>query len=87
MGGEALPAVGFGFGDAVIVELLKMKNKLPSFEKSSVQTMVFPMDESLRPKAVAVAAQLRAAGLQVDMVLESKKPKWVFQRADKIGAG
>lgn len=25
LGGSSIPAVGFGFGDAVIVELLKMK--------------------------------------------------------------
>jgi histidyl-tRNA synthetase len=85
MGGESLPAVGFGFGDAVIVELLKMKNKLPNTEKSDVQVMVFAMEEALRAQAVAAAAQLRAAGLRVDLVLEAKKNKWVFQRADKTG--
>ena len=30
-GGEALPAVGFGFGDAVIVELLQAKGIKPNF--------------------------------------------------------
>jgi hypothetical protein len=29
-GGEDLPCAGFGFGDAVIVELLKDKGRLPS---------------------------------------------------------
>ncbi len=29
-GGENLPCCGFGFGDAVIVELLKEKGKLPA---------------------------------------------------------
>lgn len=29
-GGEALPAVGFGFGDAVIMELLEAKNLKPA---------------------------------------------------------
>lgn len=87
MGGEPMPAVGFGFGDAVIVELLKMKNLLPDVAQGSVQVVVFPMDESLRGQAVAAATALRSAGISVDVVLESKKPKWVFQRADKIGAG
>lgn len=87
MGGEAMPAVGFGFGDAVIVELLKMKNLLPDTAQGSVQVVVFPMVEELRGQAVAAATALRSAGISVDVVLESKKPKWVFQRADKIGAG
>lgn len=29
-GGEALPAVGFGFGDAVIMELLEAKKLKPT---------------------------------------------------------
>ena len=87
MGGDPMPAVGFGFGDAVIVELLKMKNLLPDVAQGSVQVVVFPMEESLRGQAVAAATALRSAGISVDVVLESKKPKWVFQRADKIGAG
>ncbi len=32
-GGEDLPCCGFGFGDAVIVELLKETNKLPVFKQ------------------------------------------------------
>ena len=87
MGGEPMPAVGFGFGDAVIVELLKMKNLLPDTTQSSVQVLVFPMVEELRGQAVAAATALRSAGISVDVVLESRKPKWVFQRADKLGAG
>ena len=26
-------------------------------------------------------------GLNVDLVLQNKKPKWVFTKAEKIGAG
>jgi len=86
MGGDPMPAVGFGFGDAVIVELLKMKNLLPPTDQGAVQVIVFPMEEHLRGKAIAAATALRKVGISVDVVLESKKPKWVFQRADKLGA-
>ena len=44
-GGEAMPAVGFGFGDAVIVELLKMKNLLPDTSTSDIQVVVFAQAE------------------------------------------
>lgn len=85
-GGEAVPAVGFGFGDAVIVELLKMKNLLPDFSKNPIDCMMFVIkDEALRMKMIPIAHQLRLQGLSVDMVLEDRKPKWVFQRADKMG--
>lgn len=85
MGGEALPAVGFGFGDAVIVELLKMKGLLPDTSKPSMSTLVYAMDPSLHKLALSAAVKLREAGISVETVLEDKKPKWVFARADKKG--
>ena len=85
-GGDPTPAAGFGFGDAVIVELLKERNVLPSFESSGVDTVVFAMRKELYPVAVQVASTLRAAGQSVDVVLEDRKPKWCFKHADRIGA-
>jgi histidyl-tRNA synthetase len=85
-GGDPTPAAGFGFGDAVIVELLKERNILPTFEDSGIDTVVFAMDDNLYNAAVGMATQLRQAGQRVDVVLESKKPKWVFKHADRIGA-
>jgi histidyl-tRNA synthetase len=85
-GGEPTPAAGFGFGDAVIVELLKDRSILPNFDSAGVDTVVFAMTEELYPAALKVASQLREAGQTVDLVLESKKTKWVFKHADRIGA-
>jgi histidyl-tRNA synthetase len=85
-GGEPTPAAGFGFGDAVIVELLKDRDLLPLFETSGVDTVVFAMEEDLYTAAIDVAGRLRGAGQKVDLILESKKPKWVFKHADRIGA-
>lgn len=82
-GGDPLPAVGFGFGDAVIVELLAMKGKLPELGTSPVDVVAYPFDTSLTSAAAAVAASLRKSGLNVDLVLESKKPKWAFKHADR----
>jgi len=83
-GGESTPAAGFGFGDAVIVELLKERNVLPSFESSGFDTVVFAMNPDLYPAAIQAASALRKAGQNVDVVLEKKKPKWVFKYADRI---
>jgi len=85
-GGEPTPAAGFGFGDAVIVELLKERNILPSFDSTGVDTVVFAMRRELYPVAVQVAQTLRNAGQSVDVVLEDRKPKWCFKLADRIGA-
>jgi histidyl-tRNA synthetase len=49
---EPVAAVGFGFGDAVVYELLKAKGLLPSLEaegpSSIADVLVYPMEESLR---------------------------------------
>lgn len=82
-GGDPTPAAGFGFGDAVIVELLKERNKLPSFEGSGFDTVVFAMNEELYRPAVEVASILRENGQSVDLILENKKSKWVFKHASR----
>ena len=86
-GGVPTPAVGFGLGDAVIVELLKDLDLLPPTDQGSVDCVVYAMDEELVPSVLKVARSLRADGMSVDAILEPKKLKWVFKQADKIGAG
>ncbi len=86
---EAIPAVGFGFGDAVVEELLRSRNLLPSAESLApgVDVLLYSMDKALRPKAVELANTLRAAGVTVDYIFEDGwKPKHAFQRGDKVRA-
>eukprot|EP00668_Euglena_longa_P032521 GGOE01041878.1.p1 GENE.GGOE01041878.1~~GGOE01041878.1.p1 ORF type:complete len:573 (-),score=99.26 GGOE01041878.1:198-1787(-) len=86
-GGAAMPAVGFGFGDAVIIELLKMKSLLPTTDSSSVAVVVFPMEERLRVAAMGIAEALRAVGIACDLVLDpDRKTKWAFKYADRLSA-
>jgi histidyl-tRNA synthetase len=84
-GGKDQPACGFGFGDVVILELLKDKGVLPEVPRG-IDDVVFPWRESLRPAAVEVAQRLRAAGRSVDLILEKKKVKAAFKHADRLGA-
>jgi histidyl-tRNA synthetase len=88
LGGEDRPMVGFGFGDAVIMELVNDRGLLPeSLMKGDVDDLVFPMSAELRPAAMALAARLRASGRAVDLVIEDgKKPKWAFKHAERSGA-
>jgi histidyl-tRNA synthetase len=85
LGGSSTPAVGFGFGDAVIVELLKMRKLLPDFSKTNQQILVYGKTETCRNSAIKLATILREQMYSVDLVLEEKKPKWAFQRANKFG--
>eukprot|EP00804_Cyclotella_cryptica_P009277 CCRYP_016764-RA/>CCRYP_016764-RA protein AED:0.29 eAED:0.29 QI:0/-1/0/1/-1/1/1/0/112 len=60
-GGDPMPAAGFGFGDAVIVELLKERNKLPSFGGCGFDSVVFDMNVHLYGATVEVASRLHFA--------------------------
>ena len=85
LGGNDLPATGFGFGDMVVMELLADKGLLPELS-NGVGDVVFGMGSELRGAAMQVAAKLRSAGRTVDLVLEDKKMKWVFKHAERCGA-
>ncbi|GJN40507.1 hypothetical protein PR202_gb29728 [Eleusine coracana subsp. coracana] len=83
-GSEDIPACGFGFGDAVIVELLKEKGLLPDMSRQ-IDDIVFPLDEALEGPASNIASSLRKKGRAVDLV-EDKRLKWVFKHAERINA-
>ena len=85
LGGNDLPATGFGFGDMVVMELLADKGLLPELS-TGVSDVVFGMGTELRGAAMQVAAKLRSAGRTVDLILEDKKMKWVFKHAERCGA-
>ena len=58
LGGKDLPATGFGFGDMVIMELLKDKGLIPHL-LSGVEDVVIALDPNLKNIAVKVASVLR----------------------------
>lgn len=84
-GGPDTPACGFGFGDAVIVELLKEKGLIPALQPD-VDCIIFPLEDTLRPQAGLIANQLRHAGYAVELVLEGKRMKWAFKHAERLQA-
>jgi len=81
---EVVPACGFGFGDCVVIELLKERGLLPTLEPE-VDFVVAPYNAELRAAAAKVAALLRGAGFAVDVLLEpAKKVKKAFEYADRV---
>lgn len=85
LGGKPIEAVGFGFGDVVIAELLKDHGLLPALTKE-VDEVVYAFGESERAAAVGLAQSLRAEGRAVELVLGTPKLKKVMQEADRVGA-
>jgi len=80
-----LPALGFGMGDVVLLELLKARNLLPPFD-ATTDVFVLIEDESLRPQSLKLIHDLRAAGFAVDYALTPAKPDKQFKRAQELKA-
>lgn len=80
-----LPALGFGMGDVVLLELLKARGLLPQFD-AGVDVFVLIEDETLRPQSLKLVQDLRAAGLVADYSLTPAKPDKQFKRAQELKA-
>jgi histidyl-tRNA synthetase len=80
-----LPALGFGMGDVVLLELLKARELLPKFD-SAADVFCLIEDESLRHDSLKLIQQLREAGLAVEYSLTPAKPDKQFKRAQEFGA-
>jgi len=84
--GANVPAVGFGFGDAVIMELLESRGLLPADPGIGVQAVVFAQDGGLYVAAARIATTLRTAGLSTDLMLGPKKLKAALKHCNRVGA-
>jgi histidyl-tRNA synthetase len=85
LGGPSIPAVGFGFGDVVILELLADLGRLPDLHRQ-LDAVVFAFDDAQRPQAVRLAGALRAEGLSVELALSEGRLKRALADADRAGA-
>ncbi len=85
LGGKSIPAVGFGFGDMVIGELLEDKQLWPDLPRP-LDDIVFALGEEERPAAIAVARRLRGESRRVEIVLGQPKLKRAMADADRAGA-
>jgi histidyl-tRNA synthetase len=83
--GPQVPGVGFGMGDAPILELLRELGKLPSLG-SGIDVFVIDAVGDLFPKVVEIATQLRRAGLACDFSYRRQAVGKQFSQAEKRGA-
>lgn len=81
---QMVPAVGFGFGDCVIMELLKQKNQVPTLTPQ-IDFVIMAFNAEMRAGQVQCAATLREAGYAVDVLLEpARQVKKAFNYADRV---
>ena len=80
IGGAPTPAVGLGFGDVVVTELLKARLGADAAQAKKGVYVGFMFPEQ-RDAALALAAKLRASGACVNLALRKQKPKQFFAHA------
>lgn len=85
VGGQPLPAVGFGMGDVVLTELLRDLGRLPDVAPS-VDYFIAVIGEELRPRALELAGRLRRAGHSVAYPLKRQAVRKQFKAAETEGA-
>ena len=83
VGGRPMTAVGLGFGDVVIGELLAESGRLPAPGADGALAIGY-MDAAQQADALALAQGLRNAGRPVDLALHADKPRAFFSR---VGTG
>jgi histidyl-tRNA synthetase len=81
LGGPATPAVGFAAGIERI--LLALDEEVPSPGRDAFVAFA---DPSQRERAMALAVELRHAGLSAEVDLAGRNLKGQFKHADRIGA-
>ena len=80
-----LPALGFGMGDVVLLELLNARGLLPKFD-SHLDAFCLIEDETLRDPSLELIQNLRSRGYAIDYFLTPAKPDKQFKRALELKA-
>jgi histidyl-tRNA synthetase len=85
VGGEPLPAVGFGMGDVVLRELLAEEGVLPEYRKS-LDYFIVTVSEAQRGEALRIAHALREGGKSVAYALKEQGVAKQLKAAGREGA-
>jgi histidyl-tRNA synthetase len=85
VGGVDLPALGFGMGDVVLGELLRERGLVPT-DVSSIDVFLAGITEDDLPFVLALAHELRDAGLRVEYALGAQAVGKQLKLADARSA-
>ena len=87
IGGPKAPGIGFAIGeDRLVLTLLAQLNQdsaTPQVSQVLADGFIAPLGESLNPAALALAQELRRAGLRIELGEGSFRLKKSFEAADK----
>jgi histidyl-tRNA synthetase len=84
-GAGSLPSVGLGFGDVVILEILKEKGLLPELSRR-IDFFLIPYSREERARAVRTLQGLRKQGFCSDLLLNDKRLKGSLKEAARLRA-
>ena len=87
VGGEPLSGVGFAMGDVMMRLILEKYGCLPAFSDTTADVLVTVFDESMMAQSLALASELRNAGIRTVCMSEASKIAKQFKYADRIGVG
>ena len=87
-GGPSIPGIGFGMGmERCLITLDALGLKLPvADERPFVFLITLGDDATVRPTAVRVLNEIRAAGIAADISYRSRKFPQQIKQADELGA-
>jgi histidyl-tRNA synthetase len=86
VGGDSIAGVGFAMGDVVLPLILEEFGKLPELVLNPAEVLVTVFNEECQTYSLSIAAQLRAAGINVLLYPETAKIGKQFKYADRVGA-
>lgn len=87
LGGQPTPGIGFGMGvERIILELKRQQIVPPVEEQTRAFVAYLGKTDELKDAAVALVAELRAAGVKVDMSYGNRSPKAQMKQANSSGA-
>jgi histidyl-tRNA synthetase len=85
MGGQPMPACGFGMGDVVLGELLQERGLSPE-PAPVLDAFIVPLDDERLPDVLRIVASLRRQGQRVDYAPRPGNLSKILKRAGDIGA-
>ena len=85
LGGGQVPGVGFGMGDAPMIELLRELGRLPELA-DEIDVFVIDADRELFSEALKIVTRLRQAGLTVDFSYKRQNVGKQLKQAASRGA-
>jgi histidyl-tRNA synthetase len=86
LGGTDLPALGFGMGDVVLSELLRVRGRMPAATSGVDYWVVGDWEAGGVERVMRVASRLRAATHRVEYALRPQSVSRQLKAADAAGA-